>query len=234
MIRKREPLDPAIDALLASERAFPPQPEETRRRALARAGDAVAQGASAMSGSVLRRLLAHRWLAAVAVGIVTAAAWAAMRDHKKSPSLGSVESIESPTPALSASEPAPATAPLEALRPAAVSAVANPAAGRGVAPFAPPRRSARADGYDAELRSLERARSATARGDYKAALAAIAEHQREFPAGKLAEEREVLRIKSLLGLGLDDNARSAASAFRRNFPTSALLPRVEEMVHGAP
>jgi len=93
-------------------------------------------------------------------------------------------------------------------------------------------RSARGEGYDAELRVLEPARSALARGDFNSALAAIAKHEGRFPAGKLAEEREALRVKALLGLGHDDAARAAAADFRHAFPGSALLPSVEALFPG--
>jgi hypothetical protein len=81
---------------------------------------------------------------------------------------------------------------------------------------------------------LEPARSAIARGDFDAGLAGLAAHQRRFPAGKLAEEREALRVKALLGLGHAAAARAAAADFRSSFPASVLLPRVEEMVNAPP
>jgi len=239
MRRTPEPLDPEIAALLASERAFPSQPEETRRRALTRARASLDRGADRSLRSGSSRLLGGRPLAAVAVGIAAAAAWAAVRDASTEPAPmpGSVDSIQTPAmPPLGhetppAAPPAPNEAPELALPRRADSAPpAAPTIGRAAAA----RQIARADSYDAELRWLDRARAAVARGDFTSALAGIARHEREFPAGKLAEERDALRIKALLGLGQGDKAKSAAAAFRRDFPKSALLPRVEEMLHAAP
>jgi hypothetical protein len=104
--------------------------------------------------------------------------------------------------------------------------------------FAPaPRRSSAADGSDAdalELGLLQRARAAVAAGEFSAALQSIAEHQRRFPAGRLREEREALRIKALAGLGRDDEARRAAERFRERFPRSVLSSRIEETVRPKP
>ena len=62
------------------------------------------------------------------------------------------------------------------------------------------------------------------------ALAAIAEHQRRFPSGQLAEEREALRVKALLGLGRMSEAQSAGATFRERFSSSALRERIDEML----
>ena len=86
------------------------------------------------------------------------------------------------------------------------------------------------ESYSKELGVLQPARQAVARQDFGAALAAIVEHQRLFPSGRLAEEREALRVKALLGLGRTDEAQRAGSAFRARFPRSALLERINEML----
>ena len=81
-----------------------------------------------------------------------------------------------------------------------------------------------------ELRVLRPAQQAVARQDFATALAAIAEHQRRFPSGRLAEEREALRVKALLGLGRDADAQQAGATFRKRFPRSALHERMGEML----
>jgi len=228
MRRRPEPLDPATEALLAAERAFPPQAEERRSRALARARNLVADG-KAPSRWSLHSSSRGRWLAAIGAGIVTAAAWAAVRHLREPRSLRT--SPEPMRPSLEITPSAPEAPATPAIPSGTTSAL--PEARR----FAPPRSSrpsSPSDGYDAELRLLEPARSAMARGNFRSALAALAEHQRRFPSGKLAEEREALRIKAMLGLGSSDEARAAAADFRKRFPTSVLLPRVEEMVQVAP
>src|SRR5204862_2317853 len=74
-----------------------------------------------------------------------------------------------------------------------------------------------------ELRLLSHAREAVARRDFAAALPPIAEHTRRFRDGRLLEEREALRVKALSGLGRGEEARRAATAFKRRFPHSVLL-----------
>ena len=99
------------------------------------------------------------------------------------------------------------------------------------APVSPPATPtlSRADAARAELRLLRQARAAVAREDYAAALPPIAEHARRFKDGRLTEEREALRVKSLAGLGRSEDARRAAAAFRARFPRSVLLPAVSQM-----
>ena len=62
-----------------------------------------------------------------------------------------------------------------------------------------------------------------------AALPPIAEHARRFKNGRLAEEREALRVKALVGLGRMEDARRAAAGFKARFPYSVLLPAVSQM-----
>lgn len=81
-----------------------------------------------------------------------------------------------------------------------------------------------------ELQVLRPAQQAAWKGDFASALAAVADHQRRFPSGRLAEEREALRVKALLGLGRIGEAQSAGAAFRRRFPQSALLERINAML----
>jgi hypothetical protein len=76
---------------------------------------------------------------------------------------------------------------------------------------------------------LGQARTAVARQDFAAALAPIAEHRRRFKEGRLAEEREALRVKALSGLGRTEDARRASDAFEARFPRSVLLPAVRRM-----
>ena len=73
-----------------------------------------------------------------------------------------------------------------------------------------------------------------AREDFPLAIQLLAEHARRFKTGRLVEEREALRIKSLVGLGRRGAARRAAADFEANFPRSPLLPTVSEMLDSMP
>jgi TolA-binding protein len=76
---------------------------------------------------------------------------------------------------------------------------------------------------------LQSARAAVAASDFVTAREALLEHARRFPAGQLAEEREALRVKTLLGLGRAQDARRAARAFEARFPDSVLGPAVTRL-----
>jgi hypothetical protein len=84
------------------------------------------------------------------------------------------------------------------------------------------------ESYAAELELLQRAQAAYAGRDFLGALVVISEHSRRFAGGRLAEEREALRVRSLAGSGHSDEARRAAEAFGERFPRSVLLPRLQE------
>ena len=90
------------------------------------------------------------------------------------------------------------------------------------------------ESYAAELYLLQRAQSDYASQDFPDALVLVAEHARQFPNGRLAEEREALRVRSLAGAGRGDQARRALAAFARRFRAQrALLPRLREQARAA-
>jgi hypothetical protein len=81
------------------------------------------------------------------------------------------------------------------------------------------------ESYAAELDLLQRAQVAYADGALVDALAMIAAHGRRFPNGRLAEEREALRVRALTRAGRAEEAQRAAAAFAERFPRSVLLAR---------
>jgi hypothetical protein len=94
-------------------------------------------------------------------------------------------------------------------------------------PAVSPRNAQGADPFAAEVHLLRRAQAAYSHGDFSTALTVLADHGRRFPRGHLAEEREALRVRSLLRSGRDAEAHRAAAAFSARFPRSVLLPRLE-------
>ena len=223
MSRERPPLSPEIGALLDHEREITPLPATVRARAIARARAALVAGV----GRRATPIPAHRprWAAVAAVvcilGAGVGAAAYQIRAHIQS--APPLPPITRPAAAPVALPPpaAPATPIAEELPAEPAPAVVKPALSK-------------ADAARAELRLLRQARAAVARGDYAAALSPIAEHARRFKDGRLAEEREALRVKALAGLGRTDEARRAARAFRARFPRSVLLPAVSQMPTSEP
>ena len=84
------------------------------------------------------------------------------------------------------------------------------------------------DARAAELALIQKAQSAYADGNLPNALRLLAEHGRRFPNGRLAEEREALRVRSLADCGRSADARRALQAFADRYPHSVLLPHLQE------
>jgi hypothetical protein len=215
----RPPLPPDVQAMLESEREIPAVSAVQRARALARARKAL-EAPRAPATSSARVSALHRWVAAAAALVASVGlAAAAYELHEKL-------------------NPAPASTPAHRAMPRAVaSAAAAPvavASEPALAPAAearpaPAREATRPDAIREELRLLRQARADVAREDFLAALRPITEHARRFKDGRLAEEREALRVKVLAGLGRGSEAHRAATAFEARFPRSVLLPAVRRM-----
>ena len=226
MIRSPGLLSPDVRALLAEERAIPPQPALVRARALARARAALAAGVAAPAAP-LRAVLRPTWATYVTLTCVVSAAvdLAAYQIHAHS-ARGGPAAVAAPVPA-----PAPG-----------LSVPSAPAAPASVAPIdetpppstaIPAPRPSPAAAIRAELRLLKQARAAVANQDFAAALPPIAEHEQRFKHGRLTEEREALRVSALAGLGRIQEARHAATGFRARFPHSVLLPAVDQISRDA-
>ena len=219
MSRER-PLPPDVRALLAHEREVPPLPTATRARAIARARAALVAGVDRSATPAPVR--SPRWAAAAALFcILGGAAGAAAYQFR---------AYIAPGPEIH-----PIAAPVKAVatvRPVAPAGIFEEAPTPSVAPERPV--LLKADAARAELRLLRQARAAVAREDYAFALRPIAEHAHRFKDGRLSEEREALRVKSLAGLGRTDDARRAATAFRARFPRSVLLSAVSKLSPSEP
>jgi len=225
MKRWSPPLSPEVRALLDREREIPPLPAAVRARALARAQAALLAGGvtapdkfdrtprtSWSSTAIAGAVVAAASVAAAAVGAISYQVGA----HRQAPAVeqpaaaaGVVTAVPTPHISPPALTPAPVSTPIVTKR--------------------PPRPSHLSPRPD-ELHLLRKARAAVARQDFAAALRPIAEHARQFRHGRLVEEREALRVKSLVGLGRIEEARRGAEAFRTRFPRSVLLPAVNHMV----
>jgi hypothetical protein len=214
--RTVQPLSPEIQGLLAYERDVVPQPEIVLARALARAREslreqeAVTLARRRTSRSILRLAFA------AAAGLVLMAGVAGAYQMLRSPHGASPGS--SPRVAPRSHHVAP-----PAWEPPSPAPAADPTPPKSSGPGG---RGASQE----ELRFLVRARQADAHGDYAKVLSLLAQHQHDYPVGRLAEEREFLRVKALVGLGRRGQARQVASNFRHQFPRSVLLSKVDEML----
>jgi hypothetical protein len=99
---------------------------------------------------------------------------------------------------------------------------------------APPARAPSSpESYAAEVDLLQRAQAAFVKGDLADTLAIVARHAHRFPNGRLSEEREAFRIRSLVASGQTNEARRALATFARRFPRSVLLTRLQETANAA-
>jgi hypothetical protein len=228
MNRDQSPFDPELEALLERARTILPAPDVVRARALARARAAVAAATASAAASTAAPVIPARGrtprialAASVALLIGAASAGAALR--------GWIPQHQEPAP-----QPSPRTVrPV----PAAPEHPAPPAVARETTSIAKLQRPARQptaqESYAAELELLQRAQAAYTRRDFSSALVLVAEHGRRFPNGRLAEQREALRVRSFAGSGRAEEARRAVAAFAVRFPRSVLLQRLQETATAA-
>ncbi len=212
--------DPMVDELLERGRNIPPVSDVVRARSLARAravATVTVVPAAMPAGGRSRRILAIALAASITLTVAAAGAIGALGGR-----------VFQPSP-----EPAAAPAPRPTHRPPvrslslgasrAASELAAPAKAAHVEhPVRPPSVQ---ESYAAELELLQRAQAAYAGGNFTGALLLVTEHGRRFPDGRLAEEREALRVRSLSEAGRTDEAARAAAAFAERFPRSVLLKR---------
>jgi|SoiMethySBSTD1v2_1073268.scaffolds.fasta_scaffold516091_2 hypothetical protein len=233
MGREGPPLSETARGLIADERQRPPEDEALKQRVLERAREAMAPDRP--SGVALRRA-GSSWPVARRAPRTTLLIAAALAVAGLAAAGAGMYRWTAPTER-AAVAPAPVVAPKAAAeKPVAPPAPIAPEPQAEVAAPEPPRAAPPTEGahgssvqqYAVELGVLEPARSSIGRGDYAGAMAAIARHQREYPRGQLAEEREALRVRALWGMGQKTSAESAAAAFRKRYPRSVLLSWMKE------
>jgi hypothetical protein len=194
---------------------------------LARARATIGAAATAVplleDARLQRRGLAFALAAAAALAIGVAGAVVSLRvraAHGPSATPSSVPSNQQLVPLSERPVPAVPEQPEPTPTPLAPQRSASAEVSRRSAPA-----SAIQESYAAELDLLHRAQVGYASGDFATALLLLSEHARRFPNGRLAEEREALRVRSLSGSGRTLEAQRAAAAFAARFPRSVLLPR---------
>jgi hypothetical protein len=226
----------ALQALLESGKELPRPMGAARARVLARARATAASPPLQLTlepvsrASFAARFMAPAGAAALAVGI--AGTVYALNGAWSRPT-GSAVVVPAPAPSSAvAPHHAPSAKAPEAAAPEPVAPRVEPRSAPADKPSA-----ARSKGtgtatgsYDAELELLRSAHTASAAHDYANSLVLVGEHARRFPNGALAEQREALRVRSLLGVNRTGEARRAAAAFAARFPRSVLLPRLQAEV----
>jgi hypothetical protein len=102
-------------------------------------------------------------------------------------------------------------------------------------PPSPPSRSSSSasdPGIQDQIALIDRARGAVAAHQPAAAMAALDEYQRRFPAGVLAQEATLLRIETLAARGDKADAARLGRQFLERYPRSAMAARVKALTGG--
>lgn len=132
----------------------------------------------------------------------------------------------SPAPVASTVIVAPPPPVVSVSAPPVVSAVPSASTSAPIATPSAARSVARPDSSMDEVKTILRAKRALADGHPKEALTALEEHERGYPHGSLAEERDALRVLALCADGRASEGAAERAAFLRAHPLSAYGDRV--------
>jgi len=226
-------ISPEVRSFLEAEREVPALPASVRARAMARASAALSAFPAVTLAPETTSSPARGLRFSLAAGIVAASltaigagAFALVKRFEPAPEPDVVHQVDAVAARATTGKVAPLVAEAAQVPPSSPVSEESPSAlhvrsvrGRGAHV---------AVSHD-EVVLLQRARAAVARKDFAGALHPLSAHARRFKDGRLAEEREALRVKALAGLGRTEDARETAAAFAAKFPRSPLLPVVEQV-----
>jgi len=226
-----EPMSPAMKALLEAERPLDVVPAATRAKLFAKvsasmagAAAAGAVGSAALGGKAVASGAAAGTTTAVTTKVIIAAAVA----FSVGGGVGAgVHAVVAPPKQVV--QPAPIVIRMEAPvpPPPAPEVVVDEPAPPPPAPVKAAPKKQQPDNLGAERSYIEQARAALSRHEAGAALSALALHEREYPAGQLAEERVALQVIALSESGESAKAKELAAKFRAKYPGSLLMPAVD-------
>jgi len=228
-------------ALVEAVRRADRPSDADRKRVLAalqaRLGDAALLGASvseaprvAASGARLLRSKFVKWgVVGSSVLVAGAALFVPRFGHKseKATPSASVSVASAATPPLAVPPQATPNLPAVPSSPSDDSGAPRLATPEGVSrPLDAQKAPARSrDGLTEEVELLSRAETELHAGRPAKALVALAEHQRKFPRGALAEERTAAKIQALCALGRSEEANAQLRQLLHISPKSALEER---------
>jgi hypothetical protein len=203
-----------LEAYFAAERAFEEVPSpEVRRRIRAGVSAALPSPGGGGGGGIPIRKAALGMLGTFALGgVLGAAAMHASQTPAK---------IAAPSPVVVA---APASAPPPVADAPSAVTIELPS----VLPSTRPSASTpTGESIAAERALLDAARVELANAEPQAALDRVERHAKEFPHGRLVEEREAIAVRCLVKVGRNEEARQRGAAFKARWPRSLALPAVE-------
>jgi hypothetical protein len=215
-------LDPEIAQMLRREGArVDDVPADAAARLAERLALSMAAAPAAAAAAGGAAAFASKVLPFVITLVVGAGIGAFVVDAVKT-SKPTIVYVDRSTPSAVSSPAAPAATPSMAT--VSVDTLPSAAAAPSSARVAPE------DTLIAERKVLDAARKALGSGDHAAAMRALDEHTKVHANGRLVEEREALRVRTLADSGRLDEARTVATRFRARWPESVLLPAVEAAI----
>lgn len=227
------PPSPELRALLESARADEPSPRQLASLAAKMApllvvpavavapaaAQAAAAGKTATAVAAAKTGLAVKVM--VTVGAVAAVGGAFQAGRVYEEKVAPPKMIERPVVVVA--PPAPVPQPVVEPEPVAAPEPEPAPAPKPVVRAAPK--------PEAEAAMLEQAMASLKAGDAKKALALCERHAKQLGAnGLLVQEREVIAIEALVRLGRAADAKARAETFKKAFPTSTHLLKVESLV----
>lgn len=228
-----EPAAPDLDAWFASERGYQEVPDAAvRAHLLAAIQQRVAGSGGGGSGGegpgaatmATSKAVAGMIATFVVGGLVGAAVMhAAPAGVVVATSVASV--AEASAPSVAAPTPEPPT-------PLASAAIEAPVA--SAASLAAKVPSGDARGAAAERALVDAARIALASGEPSQALDIVERHVRDYPQGRLVEEREAIAIRALVKASRYDEARERAARFQARYARSVAAPAVSAALRSIP
>ncbi len=250
-----EPLDPELAALFARERSIDTMPPEAPARLFAKVantlglplpvpsgGEAPYQAPSAGSSSLVAAVAKAKLTHLMAFLIGGAAGVAGYGGYNRSSAQDTLPPVSIAATAVASGRTAVQASPTpslaaQAIDPSSLPWAPRPAESPSAALVAPSSGSA-ARTHDAELAreraELEVARTALGRGQGEATLELLAAQTKRFPGGRLAEERDGLRIQALLTTGRRGEAEQSAAAFRKRYPQSLFQSAIDTALEPPP
>ncbi|MEM9070581.1 MAG: hypothetical protein AAGE52_18895 [Myxococcota bacterium] len=237
---KPDELEPALQALLNAERSAPlPGMADAKARFLLKFAKKGAIAAGATKAAITAKTVGVVGVTTGVLGAVLGATitWSVMKPEE----LPEVF-VEAPVDAAvdvpsDAPVDVPIDAPKEEVEPLAVPDDLPEETDVVVVVMEPETREPEAPRPSALAREralIDQARAALRAGRAHDALVALMGHERQFPNGSFAEERERLAIESLVDTGRHRAARRRGDAFLRRYPQSAHRERIERFLRDLP
>ena len=239
--RNTEELDPDVRSLLDAERAPESPPAGASERVWERVRESVSAppagppAGAVGSGALPVALTTLGVVAVVGAVVVGLSGDEQSHDRPPLPPQAPVEALVDPLVA-PVTDLEPATVAVIPVAPTQEIAEAREPVDLEPAAPARPKRAERGRSADkaalqsSEQELLDRGRRALREGRAAVALQVAEEHRARFRRGRLVEEREALRIRSLDRLGRGDASREAARAFLKRYPSSIHRLAVERVL----